>query len=133
MNINIIGLSAGIMLLLDFAFLSLISGYFSKMLYQIQKSPLKVNFGVAGITYLLMVFALNYFILQKSGIKSRMQSKLPIIDAFLLGFVIYGIYETTNLATITNWSYKLALIDTFWGGTLFALTTYFTCKILHLI
>lgn len=125
MNSKIILFSSGIMFLLDLAFLSLISSYFSKMLYQIQKSPLKVNFGVAIITYLLMIIALNYFILQTP-------KKNKILDAFLLGFVIYGIYETTNLATIKNWSYNLALIDTFWGGTLFALTTYFTLLFINI-
>ena len=121
MNIKILIISAVIMLLLDFIFLSLISKYFSKMLYNIQKKPLKIKYSIATITYIIMVFALNYFILQSP--------KPKLLDAFLLGFIIYSIYETTNLATIKNWSYYLAIIDSLWGGILFSLTTYLTSKI----
>ena len=118
MNIKIIIISAIIILLLDLIFLSLISSQFSNMLYTIQHTPLKINFTIATITYIFMIFALNYFILQYKNPK--------IMDAFILGFIIYGIYETTNLATIKKWSYKLSIIDTLWGGILFYLTTYFT-------
>jgi uncharacterized membrane protein len=47
-----------------------------------------------------------------------------IIEAFLLGLVIYGVYETTNYALLEKWSLKTVIIDTLWGGILFALTTF---------
>lgn len=125
MNIKILLISSIVILFLDFIFLSLIASSFSKIIFNIQKSPLKINYSIAIITYILMILALNYFILNKT--------KPKLIDAFLLGFIIYGIYETTNLATIQKWSYKLALIDTLWGGILFYLTTYLTCKILNIV
>ena len=45
---------------------------------------------------------------------------------FVLGFIIYGIYELTNHATIKNWPLFMVFIDTLWGGVLFALTTIIT-------
>ena len=57
---------------------------------------------------------LNYFIIDK---------KKSIADAFLLGIVIYGVYESTNYAILDKWNTKAVAMDTLWGGILFALTT----------
>ena len=48
--------------------------------------------------------------------------------AFFLGILVYGVYETTTLAILKNWSPTTALIDTTWGGTLFALSAYIFYK-----
>jgi len=55
---------------------------------------------------------------------SSFERKKSILEAFLLGIIIYAVYETTTLAILKNWTYKTAIIDTIWGGTLFALTTF---------
>jgi uncharacterized membrane protein len=61
---------------------------------------------------------LYYFILTKSK-----DSKNKVLDAFLLGICIYGVYETTNYATLKKWPIRMLVVDTLWGGVLFALTT----------
>jgi uncharacterized membrane protein len=48
--------------------------------------------------------------------------------AFILGFVIYGIYELTNAAIINKWGWKYVVMDTLWGGILYALVTYIALK-----
>lgn len=35
--------------------------------------------------------------------------------AALFGLVAYGVYDLTNLATLRQWSVKLALVDMAWG------------------
>jgi uncharacterized membrane protein len=35
--------------------------------------------------------------------------------AALFGLVAYGAYDLTNLATLRQWSVKLALVDMAWG------------------
>ena len=47
------------------------------------------------------------------------------IDAFVLGLVIYGVYEGTNYAILKKWPLKIVIMDTLWGGILFALTSFF--------
>jgi len=53
----------------------------------------------------------------------------------LLGLVIYGIYNCTNSATITNYTSKEAIIDMTWGTILFGLVShislYFSPSSLH--
>jgi uncharacterized membrane protein len=61
------------------------------------------------------VFGIHYFIIRE---------KKSLYDAFLLGFIIYAVYETTNLALIKKWSPVIAIIDTLWGGILFTATTF---------
>ena len=51
-------------------------------------------------------------------------SKRSVLDAFLLGFVIYGVFDLTNLAIFKKYDNMVALMDMLWGGTLFALTAY---------
>jgi uncharacterized membrane protein len=45
------------------------------------------------------------------------------MDAFILGIVIYGVYETTNYAIFDKWNIQALTLDTLWGGILFAITT----------
>lgn len=87
--------------------------YFREMYAGIQKSPLQINFIGAGLCYFVLTFLLYYFILSKKG---------KILDAFLLGLAVYAVYETTNYATFKNWPLYMVLVDTLWGGVLFALT-----------
>jgi len=47
-----------------------------------------------------------------------------LTQAFILGATTYGIYEFTNMALFKDWDYKMAMIDTLWGGILYSLSTY---------
>jgi len=101
-------------LLLDGLFLWFQSSVFTKRLQLIQgKTKIKL-FGVV-LCYVFLLFALNYFILFP---------KKRILDAFLLGVCIYGVYEGTTYATLNQWPLSLLMIDTLWGGILFAASTW---------
>lgn len=108
-------LSAIIFVTIDYFYLSLIKSYFEKQVQSVQGSPLKLNFLGVLICYIFLIFGLNYFIIKP---------KRSVQDAFLFGLIIYAVFETTNLALFSNWSWLTVLIDSLWGGILFALTTY---------
>jgi uncharacterized membrane protein len=105
------------MLALDFVYLSIFSNFFNNLVRSIQGSPIKFNLLGAILCYMLLIFGLNYFIID---------AKKSPTDAFLLGLVIYGVYETTNYAILAKWSAKAVALDTLWGGILMALTTKLT-------
>ena len=111
---NII-LLAIIFVLVDAGFLYLMRNNFKTMVNKIQGSPLKMKILPSIACYIILVSSLYYFIINKKG---------TYIDAFLLGFFIYGVYETTNMAIFKDWDYKIGLIDLTWGGFLFLITTY---------
>jgi uncharacterized membrane protein len=108
-------ISAILLIVIDSIYLNLIKDFFSKQIQAVQGSPIKINFLGAAICYIFLIIGLNYFIIKP---------KRPVSDAFLLGLVIYGVYETTNYALLSKWSISTVIIDTLWGGILFALTTY---------
>ena len=117
MLFNELGVSALTMITLDSIYLQIVQNAYYNQLLQIQGSPLSIKLIPAILCYVLLVFGLNYFIISK---------KRSVVDAFLLGLVIYGVYDTTTYALITKWSPYLALTDAIWGGILMAITTYIT-------
>jgi len=107
--------SAIIFVSIDFIYLNLIKDYFNNQIKSVQGSPMNVNIFGAVLCYIFLIFGINYFIIKP---------KKSVSEAFLLGIVIYGVYETTNYALFKNWSILTVIIDTLWGGILFASTTY---------
>jgi len=90
----------------------------------IQNAPLKANVYGAILSYVCVIGALNYFII--------LQNKSPL-DAFILGIFLYGVFDMTNFAMFTKYSWKTAISDTLWGGTLFAFTTWVTYKLVAML
>jgi uncharacterized membrane protein len=112
--------AAIIFVILDGFYLNLIKGYFNKQIKSIQGSDIKVNIIAVGITYIFLIFGLNYFIIQRNR---------SVTDAALFGLIIYGVYEFTNMSLFTNWYLLTAIIDTTWGAILFGLTTGLVYKL----
>ena len=115
-------------LCIDYIYLSSIKDYFFKMMKKIQKKDVKVNYIGVILCYIFLLIGLNYFVL----LNKKLNYNEKLINSFILGLVIYGVYETTNYALINNWDIKLILIDTFWGGLLLLLTTIITINLKNL-
>jgi uncharacterized membrane protein len=109
-----------VLLALDFIYISVIRNMFEIQIADVQRVALQVRPLGAVLCYLLLVFGLYYFIVREHR---------PVFDAFLLGLVIYGVYETTSYALLKKWRWNIVLMDTLWGGVLFALTTFITYKV----
>jgi len=107
--------SAIVFISIDFIYLNVMKGYFDNQIQSVQGSAIKMNYLGAAICYILLIVGINYFIIKP---------RKSVNDAFLLGIIIYGVYETTNYAMLKNWSILTVIIDTLWGGLLFAATTY---------
>lgn len=108
-------ISAIILVLIDFVYLNIIKGYFNNQITIVQGSAPKINYLGAALCYIFLIAGINYFIIKP---------RKSVSDAFLLGIIIYGVYETTNYALLKNWSILTVIMDTLWGGLLFASTTY---------
>jgi hypothetical protein len=128
---------AVIILALDAVFLTLFKDFFARQVMLVQGTAMKVNIPSAAVCYVLMVVGLYYFVLRHMIVPNATNAAASIQTmrigdairaAFFLGILVYGVYETTTLAILKNWSVTTALIDTTWGGTLFALSTYIFYK-----
>jgi uncharacterized membrane protein len=113
-------LPAIIMLVLDGIFLGMNRDMFALQVAEVQRVVLEVKYLGAVLCYALLIFGLYYFIIK---------DRRPVIDAMILGFVIYGVYETTTYALLKKWKLQTMMIDTLWGGILFGLTTMITYKL----
>ena len=98
--------------LIDSIYLKLITPLFNSLIYNIQGSPIRLRLDGAIVAYLCIIGVFNYFILYKGA---------TITEAFFLGLFIYGIYEGTNRALFSKWTTSIMIIDTLWGGILFAI------------
>lgn len=102
--------------LIDYIYLSTMSSHFKDLVKKIQKGEdMEFRMTPAVFCYIFLIYGLYYFVLSKDG---------DYKDAFVLGTVIYGVFETTNAAIFKDWDLKSIIIDTIWGGILYALTTY---------
>ena len=108
-------ISAILLISIDFVYLNVMKGFFSNQVQRVQGSAMQINYLGVAICYILLIAGINYFIIKPNK---------SVNDAFFLGLVIYGVYETTNYALFKNWSLITTIIDTLWGGVLFASTTY---------
>jgi uncharacterized membrane protein len=113
-------ISAILFVCIDGIYLNLMKDYFQKQIKDVQGSAIQLNFVGALLTYIFLIFGLDYFIISKNR---------SVYDAFLLGIVIYATYEFTNLSLLKNWRVLTTILDTTWGGILFALTTFLVYKI----
>lgn len=120
MNYKYILVTCVIMLILDYIYLSITKNSFIKMVVDIQNSPFKFNIVGAIISYTLLIIG-NYVFLynKKSNYK----------EAFLLGIIIYGVFDGTNLAIFKKYDINIGLLDTLWGGILMTMTYYLSNKI----
>jgi uncharacterized membrane protein len=109
-----------ILLVLDGIFLFANKDMFQLQVAEVQRVVLEVRYLGAIICYALLIFGLYYFIIK---------DRRPVKDAMILGFLIYGVYESTTYALLKKWKLRTLLIDTLWGGILLGLTTLLTYKL----
>lgn len=123
MILNILKLSL-IFSALDFVYLFSMSTKFQNMIKNIQGSDLQMNIIPTIVCYFFLIFLLYYFIVHKGQ---------TVLDAFLLGVGVYGVYETTNLAIFKKWEPMVGIVDTLWGGILFSLSYYLYLRFFNTI
>jgi uncharacterized membrane protein len=106
-------LLAGVILVaVDFLYLSFSAGYAKAMFERIQGSPLRMNYIAAAIVYVALAYLLTRPFVDSS------------VTAFGLGAATYAVYDFTNLATLKNYTVQFAIMDTLWGGSLFAIAHF---------
>jgi len=82
----------------------------------------------AILVYLVMSVGIVWFVLpQVNSVTSA------LVWGGLFGLVMYGIYDFTNLATLSAWTTKFVVVDILWGTVLCATVTTITYYLLKLI
>lgn len=76
----------------------------------------------AILCYLTLAFGIYYFAVKQNS----------YLNSIILGFVVYGVYNFTNLAVLKKYEIKTAAIDITWGTTLFFLVTAISLPIIKM-
>lgn len=78
----------------------------------------KPNLGIALLFYL--VYVVGVVVLAVNPALEKGQWTTAVLYGGLLGFVAYGTYDITNLATLKTWPPIVAVVDMIWGTVLTA-------------
>lgn len=109
-------------LFLDYIVLTNLKPLWRTTIQNVQKSPFIPNITYAIFSYILLIFGLYYFVYRYIN-KSTWKYD-TIVKGFLFGFILYGVFDFTNLAIFKEYSLKTAVIDMFWGGILMSITSF---------
>lgn len=119
-------ISAIMILVMDILWLSLNKRSYHTMLRAIQKTPVKLNPIAAILAYtvvLVSIFLVAVPLARHYTNKNNL-IKASIVCGGGVGFVIYAIYNLTNMSILTNYSVHIAIKDTLWGTFLYTVGTY---------
>lgn len=67
----------------------------------------------AALAWALIPFGLVLFVLPLA--KTPLSS---LVYGALYGFILYGVYDFTNYATLAHWTIPMLVVDILWGATL---------------
>ena len=120
------------LLIFDFVYVASVSVFYKKAIRVVQGGDdMRLNIYPAILCYIIMVVGLLHIILTQlsryGSLRSlSYQNKLKYALRFggIIGFVIYGVFNTTNLAMFKRYSFPLAVIDIIWGTLLYTIATY---------
>lgn len=94
--------------------------HFHKLIKRVQGRKMSVRMLGAVLSYVLIVFGLYYFVIR---------DRRSLLDAFIYGFVLYGVYEATSYALLSGWDIETMIKDSVWGGTICFLVTFIVYKL----
>jgi uncharacterized membrane protein len=112
-----------VMLLVDSVYLSFSKHHFSRVVRSIQKTDMNIDIWGAILSYSALIVGFYWFI------ASRHSSSL--MDAVILGWVIYFVFDGTNKALFKNYGWDSVILDGVWGGLLFGIV-YIILKYLRI-
>ena len=111
-----IGFIILLLVMFDAVYIYFMKDTFGELIRSIQGESLVLDKRAlvgAVICYILLAFGLYYFAISKTN--------SSVLDAFLLGLVIYGVFDSTNFLMFKKWDWRVMVIDGIWGGVLFSI------------
>lgn len=121
-----------LLIFLDFIWLNyFVKKHWSNMITKIQIDRLAINKIYLLPVYILMTMSILFFCLPNIKNKNIILSSIKWSGA--LGFIIYGIFNLTNLIIFKNYNIFIAISDTIWGIFLYSISTILLKYTLNLL
>jgi len=97
---------------------------------RIENGVFQIQYFAAGLTYLLMALAVSFYVMP--SLTSQDSKLKTFLKGALMGLIIYGVFDMTNLAILKNYPFTFALADIAWGTFVFGVVTLFSTSNIHL-
>ena len=111
--IKIFILTFPLFLAIDFTWLGLIAKkFYDNSLIHFDRT---LRWQAAVLVYVLIVSAVIVIAVPKY-LESGSLMHAFVWGSFT-GFIMYGAYDLTNMSTLTDWSWKIVVVDMIWGTT----------------
>lgn len=104
-------------IIVDLPYLKYMGTHFQNEVRSIQGSQLELSMIPSILVYVALAIGLYHFVIRFNK---------PLLDAFILGCVIYMVFDLTNKAIFKKWSWTSVIVDGIWGGILSTIVTYIT-------
>jgi len=110
-----------VLLVLDISWIALNRSKYDALTQAVQGSPLEMYVPGAIAAYVCIFGLLVLFVIPVYEEVQKSQGTLAALGrAWLIGALVYGIYDMTSLAIYKGFSWGPAILDMVWGGVLFA-------------
>ncbi len=114
-----------VLLALDLIWINMfMKSRYEVMMNKILNKPMKLRYLPAILAYIIMIVGLYYF-----AVKDMSTSLGALINGCLLGFVMYGVYDTTLFAVLPINDITTGLLDVMWGTFVCGISAYSAHKI----
>ena len=123
-------------LVIDFIWIFSNSKNYNYLVEKVQKTPLSINFIGAILSYITFICGLFFFSIPLIELKLKENKNLFLLCLIYgggLGLLLYVMFNATNYGIFTNYNYKIALMDTLWGFSIFTISSYlfFSIKFIY--
>lgn len=119
LNVELFLVSLLLIMFLDYIFLGKIAYKFYMReigsIAKLEHHEFRPRKGPAFAVYLVLAAGTIALILPTLAAKTIFMS---FVSGAMFGFVVYSVYDMTNYAILSRWSFKLSLIDIAWGTLL---------------
>ena len=117
-SVAIFVISLGLFIAIDSLWLGVImKDFYHTHLHEINKYTTPhvriFNMFAAFTSWMLIILGLMLFVLPKANMSDSYRTIFGWGACF--GFIVYGVYNLTNLATIKAWPEQLVIYDLLWG------------------
>jgi len=119
-----------IILIIDCIWLYLNRNNYNSLVKKIQGFDIELNLFGAILSYLCVITGLFMFSIPMIRQEYKKENKrkslllLSIKYGGILGLVIYGVFNASNIGIFKNYNIKVALMDTIWGFMLYSFSAY---------
>ncbi len=118
-TLKLLAILAPFVLIVDVLWLGAMKGFYAQEIGELTRrngESLAPRWGAAILVYFFIPAGLVLFVRPLFGPSTTMWHALGWGAVF--GFVLYGVYDMTNLAVLEKWTLRIAVVDMAWGGAL---------------